>query len=131
MPPVKQSKGYTVHSRREWLGCVSDDSDYTRAQQYEDSDSDSDSSFDEHSMTSGDMRLLGKAHVIGDTSESSTDDQTSSEEDNPESGGAADADANEEGSKISHEKEQCVFHLYHVLYRTHHGLKTGSNFSDR
>ena len=106
MPPVKQSKGYTVHSRREWLGCVFDNSDYTRAQQYEDSDLDSDSSFDEHSMTSGDMRLLGKARVIGNTSESSTDDQTSLEEDNPESGGAADADADEEGSMISREKEQ-------------------------
>lgn len=131
MPPVKQTKGYTVNCPSKWLGCVSDDSDYASSQQYEDSDSDSDSSFDEDSMTSGDKRLLRKAHARGDTSESSTDDQQSSEEDNPESGGAADEDADGEMRKSSSEKEQCVFRLYHALYRTHHALKTGFNFSDR
>ena len=54
-------------------------------------------------------------HMSGDTSESFTDDQMSLEEDNLESGGAANADADEEVSKSSHEKGRCVFCLYHVI----------------
>jgi hypothetical protein len=116
MPPVKQTKGYTVHCPWEWLGCVSDDSDYTRAQQYEGSDSDSDSSFDEHSITSGDKRLVRRAHASGNTSESPTDYQSSSGEEDRKSGDATDEDADEEVNKSPSVKEECVFRLYHALY---------------